>query len=52
MNCGKAFRVGLDYDEDDRAVMTPDEAVREAITTVFRRFDELGLGPAGVDPVA
>jgi excisionase family DNA binding protein len=34
--------VGLDYDEDDRVVLTPDEAVREAITTVFRRFDELG----------
>ena len=34
--------VGLDYDEDDRVVMTPDEAVREAIDTVFRRFEELG----------
>ena len=34
--------VGLDYDEDDRVVITPDEAVREAIATVFRRFDELG----------
>ena len=34
--------VGLDYDEDDRAVMTPDEAVREAIVTVYRRFEELG----------
>jgi Recombinase/Recombinase zinc beta ribbon domain len=34
--------VGLDYDEDDRVVMTPDEAVREAIVTVFRRFEELG----------
>jgi len=34
--------VGLDYDEDDRVVLTPDEAVREAIVTVFRRFDELG----------
>ena len=33
--------VGLDY-EDDRAVMTPDEAVREAIVTVYRRFEELG----------
>ncbi len=32
--------VGLDYDEDDRVVMTPDEAVREAIVTVFRRFEE------------
>jgi DNA invertase Pin-like site-specific DNA recombinase len=34
--------VGLDYDADDRVVVTPDEAVREAIATVFRRFDELG----------
>jgi DNA invertase Pin-like site-specific DNA recombinase len=34
--------VGLDYDEDDKVVITADEAVREAITTVFRRFDELG----------
>jgi DNA invertase Pin-like site-specific DNA recombinase len=34
--------VGLDYDGDDRVILTPDEAVREAIATVFRRFDELG----------
>ncbi len=34
--------VGLDYGEDDRVVLTPDEAVREAIATVFRRFEELG----------
>jgi DNA invertase Pin-like site-specific DNA recombinase len=34
--------VGLDYDEDGRVVITPDEAVREAIVTVFRRFEELG----------
>jgi DNA invertase Pin-like site-specific DNA recombinase len=34
--------VGLDYDADDRVIITPDEAVREAIATVFRRFDELG----------
>ncbi len=34
--------VGLDYDEDDKVVMTADEAVREAIATVFRRFEELG----------
>ena len=34
--------VGLDYDEDDRTMITPDEAVREAILTVFRRFDQLG----------
>ena len=34
--------VGLDYDEDDRVIITPDEAAREAIATVYRRFDELG----------
>ena len=34
--------VGLDYDADDRVIVTHDEAVREAITTVFRRFAELG----------
>src|SRR6476660_1959503 len=34
--------VGLDYDEDDKVVLCADEAVRGAITTVFRRFDELG----------
>jgi DNA invertase Pin-like site-specific DNA recombinase/predicted DNA-binding transcriptional regulator AlpA len=34
--------VGLDYDENDRVVITPDEAVAEAIATVYRRFDELG----------
>jgi DNA invertase Pin-like site-specific DNA recombinase len=34
--------VGLDYDADDQVVLTPDEAVAEAIATVFRRFDELG----------
>ncbi|MGW5690754.1 recombinase family protein, partial [Streptomyces asiaticus] len=34
--------VGLDYDEDDQVHLTADEAVREAIATVFRRFDELG----------
>ena len=34
--------VGLDYDEDDKVVLCADEAVQEAITTVFRRFDELG----------
>jgi DNA invertase Pin-like site-specific DNA recombinase len=33
--------VGLDYDEDERVVITADETVREAIATVFRRFDEL-----------
>jgi excisionase family DNA binding protein len=34
--------VGLDYDQDGRVVLSPDEAVREAIATIFRRFDELG----------
>src|SRR5271169_5989069 len=34
--------VGLDYDVDDRVILSPDEAVREAIATVFRRFAELG----------
>jgi DNA invertase Pin-like site-specific DNA recombinase len=33
---------GLDYDDDDHVIITPDEAVREAIRYVFRRFDELG----------
>jgi DNA invertase Pin-like site-specific DNA recombinase len=34
--------VGFDYDEAGGVVITPDEAVVEAITTVFRRFAELG----------
>jgi len=34
--------VGFDYDHDDRVVISPDEAVTEAIATVFRRFEELG----------
>ena len=34
--------VGFDHDPDDRIVLSPDEAVREAVTTVFRRFEELG----------
>ena len=33
---------GLDYDGDDHVIITADEAVREAITCVFRRFDQLG----------
>jgi DNA invertase Pin-like site-specific DNA recombinase len=33
---------GLDYDDDDHVIITPDEAVREAVTCVFRRFDHLG----------
>lgn len=33
--------VGFDYDDCDKVVMSPDEAVIEAIATVFRRFDEL-----------
>jgi DNA invertase Pin-like site-specific DNA recombinase len=34
--------VGLDYDQDDQVIITPDEAVAEAIATVYRRFGELG----------
>jgi DNA invertase Pin-like site-specific DNA recombinase len=34
--------VGFDYDEAGAVVITADEAVAEAITTVFRRFAELG----------
>ena len=34
--------VGLDYDVDDRVVLTADEAVRSAIGCVFTRFAELG----------
>lgn len=34
--------VGFDYDETDSVVITPDEAVVEAIAEVFRRFAELG----------
>ncbi|MCA1693398.1 MAG: recombinase family protein [Actinobacteria bacterium] len=34
--------VGFDYDQDDKVVLSPDEAVVEAIATVFRRFAELG----------
>ena len=34
--------VGLDYDLDDRVVLSSDEAVREAIAVVFARFEELG----------
>jgi DNA invertase Pin-like site-specific DNA recombinase len=33
---------GLDYDPDGRPGLCADEAVREAIATVFRRFGELG----------
>jgi DNA invertase Pin-like site-specific DNA recombinase len=33
--------VGFDYDEDDRVVLAADESVREAIATVFRRYQEL-----------
>jgi DNA invertase Pin-like site-specific DNA recombinase len=36
--------VGFDYDENGAVVITPDEAVVEAIATVFRRFAELGTG--------
>jgi excisionase family DNA binding protein len=34
--------VGFDYDEAGAVVISPDEAVAEAIATVFRRFAELG----------
>jgi DNA invertase Pin-like site-specific DNA recombinase len=34
--------VGFVYDEEDRVILDPDEAVIESIATVFRRFDELG----------
>ena len=34
--------VGFDYDENDAVVITADEAVAEAIATVFGRFAELG----------
>ena len=34
--------VGFVYDEADRVVLDPDEAVVESIATVFRRFEELG----------
>lgn len=33
---------GLDYDDSDNVIITPDEAVREAVICVFRRFDQLG----------
>jgi DNA invertase Pin-like site-specific DNA recombinase len=33
---------GLDYDEDDHVIITADEAVREAVMCVFRRFGQLG----------
>ena len=38
--------VGLDYDEDGRVIITADEAVREAVATVYRRFAELGSARA------
>jgi DNA invertase Pin-like site-specific DNA recombinase/predicted DNA-binding transcriptional regulator AlpA len=34
--------VGFDYDPDENVVLAADEAVIEAIATVFRRFAELG----------
>src|SRR6266487_4022068 len=37
-----ALPAGLEYDQDGRPVVCADEAVREAIATVFRRFAELG----------
>jgi hypothetical protein len=37
-----ALPVGYEYDTEDRVVLCADEAVREAVATVFRRFEELG----------
>ena len=34
--------VGYDYDAEDKVVLCRDEAEREAVTTIFRRFEELG----------
>lgn len=33
---------GLDYDDDDHVIISPDEAVCEAVRCVFRRFGQLG----------
>jgi len=33
---------GLDYDDGDHVIIAPDEAVREAVMCVFRRFGQLG----------
>jgi DNA invertase Pin-like site-specific DNA recombinase len=37
-----ALPAGLEYDQDGQTAVCADEAVREAIATVFRRFAELG----------
>ena len=37
-----ALPAGLDYDDEDHVIITADEAVREAIMSVFRRFEQLG----------
>ena len=37
-----ALPAGLEYDAAGQPALCADEAVREAITTVFRSFDELG----------
>jgi DNA invertase Pin-like site-specific DNA recombinase len=37
-----ALPAGLEYDQDGRPGLCADEAVREAIVTVFRRFAKLG----------
>jgi DNA invertase Pin-like site-specific DNA recombinase len=37
-----ALPAGLEYDQDGQAAVCADEAVREAIATVFRRFAGLG----------
>jgi DNA invertase Pin-like site-specific DNA recombinase len=38
--------VGLDYDPAGTVIITPDDAVREAVATVYRRFAELGSARA------
>ena len=35
---------GFDIDENERIVMSNDESIRQAITTMFEKFDELGSG--------
>lgn len=38
----QGLAVGFVYDADGNVAFEPDESVREAIATVFRRFEELG----------
>jgi excisionase family DNA binding protein len=42
----KRLPVGLEYDEAGQVRLSTDEAIRHAIATVFRKFDELGSGHA------